>query len=80
MTLVAAVVMLASEDTSLTKPPSMRYFIGLLLTVGPTVATVWCWVVTFVFESVEGHSEDNPGTTTHDGTELVDRPDSSNSA
>lgn len=80
MTLVAAVVMLASEDTSLTKPPSMGYFIGLLLTVGPTVATVWCWIMTFVFESVEGHSDDGSGAAIGEGTELVERPGSTNPA
>lgn len=80
MTLVAAVIMLASEDTSLTKPASMKYFIELLLTVGPTVTTVWCWVMTFVFETVEGHSGSDPGTTIHDGTELIERSGSSNPA
>lgn len=70
MNFVAAVVMLAFEETSLKKSPSMRDFVGLTLTVGPTVMTVWCWVMTFVFESVEGHSESNIRTTMHEGVEL----------
>lgn len=73
MAFVAAVVMLASEDTSRAKPPSMSDYVGLILMVGPTVMTVWCWAMTFVFEFFEGHGENDLGTEVHEGVELAAR-------
>lgn len=70
---VAAVIMLASEDTSRTKPPSMGNFVGLAVTVGPTVATVWCWMAAFAFETVEGQRMDTLESETQEVVELAVR-------
>jgi hypothetical protein len=78
--IVAAAIMLASEDTSLTKPPSMRDFVGLILMVGPTIATAWYWGVAFVFQRVEDQGADDLETDIQGGVELAVRTGTPNPA
>jgi hypothetical protein len=64
------VAMLASKDGSHGMSTSTEAFVRQALTVGPTVITVWSWVVAFVLRKVE----QQPCSDTQDATELAVMP------
>lgn len=65
--MIAAVAMLASEEKFKGKPPSMKDFARHILTLGPTIVTIWSLMSVYVQSStedrprVQGRSVDNGG-------------------
>jgi lysylphosphatidylglycerol synthetase-like protein (DUF2156 family) len=64
------VAMLAWKDGSRGMSTSTEAFARQALTVGPTVTTLWSWIVLFVFRELE----QQPFNGTQDGNELANMP------
>jgi hypothetical protein len=64
------VVMLAWKDGSRGLSTSMEEFVRQALTVGPTVTTMWSWIVAFVLRKLE----QQPCNGIQDETELAPIP------
>jgi hypothetical protein len=55
-TTAAGIAILMSEDVSSTDLPSMRTFVMLAVVFGPTVTSIWSWVIMLVFQILEKQS------------------------